>query len=367
MRYYIIAGERSGDLHASNLMKALKAQDGQAEFRFWGGDYMQAVGGEMVVHYRKLAFMGFLEVLLNLFTISKFIKQCKNDISQYQPDVLILVDYGGFNLKIAKYAKSIGLKVVYYISPKVWAWNQKRAYKIKTRVDKMLCILPFEVAFYKKFDWKVEYVGNPVVEAVNAHKKDESFFAANSLNKSNSFVAILPGSRKQEVTRILPTLIPVIKNFPKEHFIIAGVDNLPPELYHSVTGLPNASLLVDKTYDVLAHAKAAIVCSGTATLETALFNVPQVIVYKAGAVSYNIAKVMIKVKYIGLANLIVDEEVVKELIQGDCTTENITAEVQHILAHGTDYKQLNKAIGNKVASVEAANSIIKSYFRIVFP
>ncbi len=363
MKYYLIAGERSGDLHASNLMKALKEQDSNAEFRFWGGDYMQAVGGEMVVHYKQLAFMGFLEVLLNLFTISKFISQCKKDILVYQPNVLVLVDYGGFNLKIAKYAKGIGLKVVYYISPKAWAWNQKRAYKIKDRVDKMLCILPFEVEFYKKFDWEVEYVGNPVVEAVKAHQKDELFFNENELDETKGIIAILPGSRKQEVARILPALIPVIKNFPDRHFIVAGVDNLPSELYNSVTDLHNASLLVDKTYDVLAHAKAAIVCSGTATLETALFNVPQVIVYKAGSISYNIAKAMIKVNYIGLANLIVNEEVVKELIQGDCTTENISNEVQNILDNGTDYKQLNEAIGDKVASVEAAKSIIRSYIK----
>ncbi|MCF6352950.1 MAG: lipid-A-disaccharide synthase [Cyclobacteriaceae bacterium] len=361
MKYYLIAGERSGDLHASNLMKALKSKDANAEFRFWGGDYMQAVGGKMVVHYRQLAFMGFLEVLLNLFTISKFIKQCKKDIAVYQPDVLILVDYGGFNLKIAKYAKSIGLKIVYYISPKVWAWNQKRAYKIKDRVDKMLCILPFEVAFYKKFNWEVEYVGNPVVEAVKAHKTSKNFFNENSLGKIKGIIAILPGSRKQEVTRILPTLIPVIANFPAQHFVIAGVDNLPSELYYAITRLPNASLLIDKTYDVLANAKAAIVCSGTATLETALFNVPQVIVYKAGGISYYIAKAMIKVDYIGLANLIVGEEVVKELIQGDCTTENITQEVQNILKNGTDYKELNKVIGDKVASTEAAESIIRAY------
>jgi len=361
MKYYIIAGERSGDLHASNLMKALKTQDAYAEFRFWGGDYMQAVGGKMVVHYRKLAFMGFLEVFLNLFTISKFIRQCKKDIADHQPDVLILVDYGGFNLKIAKYAKSIGLKVVYYISPKVWAWNQKRAYKIKDRVDKMLCILPFEVDFYKKFDWEVAYVGSPVLEAVKAYKKDNLFWGANNLDKTSGIIAILPGSRKQEVTRILPTLISVINNFSNEHFVVAGVDNLPKELYNSITNLKNATLIIDKTYDVLAHAKAAIVCSGTATLETALFNVPQVIVYKAGFVSYRIAKAMIKVKYIGLANLIVNEEVVKELIQGDCTTVNITKEVQHILAEGSDYKQLNEAIGDKVASVEAARSIIGSF------
>ncbi len=359
MKYYIIAGERSGDLHASNLMKALKQEDSSAEFRFWGGDYMQAVGGEMVVHYRELAFMGFLEVLLNLFTISKFINQCKKDISVYQPDVLVLVDYGGFNLKIAKYAKSIGLKVVYYISPKVWAWNQKRAFKIKDRVDKMLCILPFEVEFYKKFDWEVEYVGNPVVEAVNNHKANNQFLEEHSL--VNEIIAVLPGSRKQELNKILPTIASVIEKFPDRQFVVAGVNNLPIEMYQPIAKYENVKLIFEKTYDLLKYAKAAIVCSGTATLETALFNTPQVVIYKTSPVSYAIGKRVVKVKYMSLVNLIVNEEIVPELLQHECTTERITTELQHLLTKGINYKTLTEIIGNKVASIEGAKSIISSY------
>lgn len=276
MKYYLIAGERSGDLHASNLMKSLKAQDSQAEFRFFGGDQMQAVGGEMVVHFKQLAFMGLAEVLRNIFTISKYIKQCKLDIENWQPDVLILVDYGGFNLKIADFAKKSGLKVVFYISPKVWAWNQKRAYKIKARVDKMLCILPFEVDFYKKYNWDVEYVGNPVIEAVQSHRLNQNFLTENNLDRINGIIAVLPGSRKQELTKILPTIATVIEQFPEQKFVVAGVNNLPLDLYEPVSKYKNVALIFEQTYDLLHFAKAAIVCSGTATLETALFNTPQI-------------------------------------------------------------------------------------------
>lgn len=358
MKYYLISGERSGDLHASNLMKALKIKDPAAEFRFFGGDYMQAVGGELVVHYRDLAFMGFLEVIANLRTVSKYIQQCKKDIDAWKPDALILVDYGGFNLKIAEHAKKVGHKVIYYISPKVWAWNQNRAYKIKERVDKMLCILPFEVDFYKKFDWEVEYVGSPVMDAVKNHEVNKNFYTDNHLDSEKEIIAILPGSRKQEVSKILPVLAEVAKQYKDYQVVVAGVNNLSQELYEPITGLGHVSLVFDQTYDLLANSKAAIVCSGTATLETALFNVPQVIVYKTSGFSYRIAKTVIKVPYIGLANLIVNEEVVKELVQSACTVENITSEVNHLLKNGTDYKELNAAIGNKVASEEAAKSII---------
>ncbi len=358
MKYYLIAGERSGDLHASNLMKALKVKAPEANFRFWGGNYMQMVGGEMVVHYKQLAFMGFIEVLLNLFTISKFITQCKKDINQWQPDVLILVDYGGFNLKIAKYAKQIGLKVVYYISPKIWAWNQNRAYKIKARVDKMLCILPFEVDFYKKFNWKVEYVGNPVVEAVQAHKVNQKFLTDNNLAKNKDIIAILPGSRKQELVKILPTIAKVINQFPTHQFVVAGVNNLPAKMYEPIVKYKNVTLIFEQTYDLLHFAKAAIVCSGTATLETALFNTPQVVIYKTSAISYSIGKRVVKVKYMSLVNLITNEEIVPELLQHDCTTEKITARLHNLLANGINYKTLANIIGNKVASKEAARSII---------
>jgi len=356
MKYYLIAGERSGDLHASNLMKSLKVKDSEADFRFWGGDYMQSVGGEMVVHYRQLAFMGFIEVVLNLFTISKFIKQCKKDIAEWQPDVLILVDYGGFNLKIADYAKKAGFKVVFYISPKVWAWNQNRAYKIKARVDKMLCILPFEVDFYKKFDWDVEYVGNPVVEAVNAHKVNNNFLSENKLE--NEIIAVLPGSRKQELNKILPTIATVIEQFPTQQFVVAGVNNLPVEMYAPVAKYKNVKMVFEQTYDLLHFAKSAIVCSGTATLETAFFKTPQVVIYKTSPISYVIGKRVVKVKYMSLVNLIVNEEIVPELLQHECTTERITTELQKLLTHGIDYKSLTDIIGNKVASEEAAKSIV---------
>lgn len=361
MKYYLIAGERSGDLHASNLMKALKAQDNDAEFRFFGGDYMHAVGGELVVHYKELAFMGFIEVLLNLFTISKFISLCKKDIDHWQPDVIILVDYGGFNLKIAQSVKKKGYNVVYYISPKVWAWNQKRALKIKSRVDKMLCILPFEVEFYKKYNWNVEYVGNPVVEAVTAHKVDEHFFAGNNLDPSSEIIAVLPGSRKQELVKILPTIASVIERFPGNKFVVAGVNNLPIEMYESISKYDNVTLVFEQTYDLLHYAKAAIVCSGTATLETALFNTPQVVIYKTSPISYAIGKRVVKVKYMSLINLIVNEEIVTELLQHDCTTKNAVQALNHILENGTDYKSLTKIIGSKVASQAAAKSIISSY------
>jgi len=356
MKYYLIAGERSGDLHASNLMKALKEQDANAEFRFFGGDYMQAIGGKLVVHYKQLAFMGFIEVLLNLFTISKFITQCKKDITQWQPNVLILVDYGGFNLKIAEYAKKAGFKVAFYISPKVWAWNQNRAYKIKARVDKMLCILPFEVDFYKKFDWEVEYVGNPVVEAVKAHKVNPNFISENHLE--NEIIAVLPGSRKQELHKILPTIATVIEQFQNLQFVVAGVNNLPIEMYEPIAKYDNVKLVFEQTYDLLHFAKAAIVCSGTATLETALFNTPQVVIYKTSPISYAIGKRVVKVKYMSLVNLIVNEEIVPELLQHECTTERITHELQKLLSHGIDYKSLTNIIGTKVASEEAAKSII---------
>ena len=235
MKYYLIAGERSGDLHASNLMKALMAKDPQAEFRFFGGDYMQAVADTLVVHNRELAFMGFWEVITNLNTISKFIRQCKNDIASYQPDAIILVDYAGFNLKIAKYAKKEGFKVLFYISPKVWAWNQKRALKIKQRVDQMFAILPFEVAFYKNYNWnEVTYVGNPVIEAVNQHQVNNNFLATHNLGQNKKVIAVLPGSRKQELHYILPTILLAIKNNQQYHFCIAAVKSLPSELYNGL-------------------------------------------------------------------------------------------------------------------------------------
>lgn len=360
MKYYIIAGERSGDLHASNLMKALLVKDTQAEFRYFGGDYMQAVADTLVVHNKEMAFMGFWEVLTNLNTISKFINLCKKDIYNYRPDAIILVDYAGFNLKIAKYAKKKGFRVLYYISPKVWAWNQKRALKIKQRVDHMFTIMPFEVDFYKKYDWhEVTYVGNPVVEAVNQHQVNNNFLAEHELGSSKKIIAVLPGSRKQELEHILPSIKQAITKNPQYHFCIAAVKSLSSELYDIVDNLDNTTLIFDETYDLLAYADAAIITSGTATLETALWDVPQVVVYKANWFSYNVAKALVSIEFISLVNLIMDKEVIKELIQEECTAENISKELDVLIKNGIDYTTLQQKLGDKVASEETARLILQ--------
>jgi len=358
MKYYIIAGERSGDLHASNLMKALLREDNKAEFRYFGGDYMKAVAETLVVHIHELAFMGFWEVLTNLGTIKRLLKTCKEDIDKFKPDAIILVDYAGFNLKIAKYAKTKGYKVLYYISPKVWAWNQKRANKIKGRVDHMFAILPFEVDFYKKFNWSnVTYVGNPVAEAVEQHQVNGNFLKDYGIDTETKIIAVLPGSRKQELDHILPSIRQVIVDNPQHQFFIAAVNSLPVELYDSIKDLANTTLIFDDTYNLLAHAKAAIITSGTATLETALWNVPQVVVYKANWFSYNVAKSMVMVKYISLVNLIMGAEVIKELVQGDCTAEKISEELEALLKDGIDYSTLRQKLGANVASEETAKLI----------
>jgi lipid-A-disaccharide synthase len=360
MRYYLVAGERSGDLHASNLMKAILKKDSDADFRYFGGDYMQAVGGTLMLHYRELAFMGFWEVLKNLRTINRFIKLCKEEIDNYQPNAIILVDYAGFNLKIAKYARRKGYTVFYYISPKVWAWNQKRALKIKARVNYMFAILPFEVEFYKKFDWhKVSYVGNPVVEAISQHRVNENFKNDYQIDPTIKNIAILPGSRRQELQHILPVLKTVIAENQEYHFSIAAVKTLPTRAYNEVAALDNTTLIFDDTYNLLAHADAAIVTSGTATLETALWQVPQIVVYRSSWLSYRIAKALVRVKYISLVNLIMGREVVKELLQNDCSASNITATLNELLQHGIDYSSLQDNLGNKIASEEAAKLMLE--------
>lgn len=360
MKYYLIAGERSGDLHASNLMKAILRKDATAEFRYFGGDYMEAVGGELVVHYSSMAFMGFLEVLKNLMTIRRYLKRCKSDIQAFQPDAIILVDYAGFNLRIAKFAKGVGIKVFYYISPKIWAWNQKRALKVKASVDYMFAILPFEVDFYRRFDFQeVSYVGNPVVEAVQHHVLNHQFLEKHSLtNVAKPLIAILPGSREQELKKILPSLIQVMKMNPENHYLVAGVRNLPESSYDGVKNLSNTTLIFDDTYNLLASSKAAIVTSGTATLETALWNVPQLVVYKSSWLSIFIARLVVKVDYISLVNLIMNQEVITELIQEKCTPQNISEELQKIIATPTDYTDLRERIGAKVASDETAKELI---------
>lgn len=360
MRYYVIAGEASGDLHGSNLLKALHLQDAQAEFRCWGGDMMQAAGADLVKHYRDLAFMGFAEVLRNLPTILSNIKFCKQDILAYQPDALILIDYPGFNLRIAEWAKAKGFKVIYYISPQVWAWKEKRVVKMKQCIDKMLCILPFEQDYYKtRWNWEVEYVGHPLVEVINQK------LAEKSIHKS-PVVALLPGSRKQEILQKLPIMLEVSKHFPEHKFVVAQAPGQDSSLYQPLmAGYKNVAIAVGKTYDLLLESKAALVTSGTATLETALFGVPEIVCYKGSPISYAIAKRLVRVKYISLVNLIMDKLVVKELIQQELTTENLVRELRTILydvdkraAIQEDFTHLKALLtkGGK-ASEQAANSI----------
>jgi lipid-A-disaccharide synthase len=331
MKYYIIAGERSGDLHAGNLVKALKSRDSLASFRGFGGDHMQAEGVELTVHYRDLAFMGLVELITNAAKIRRYIRQCREDVIRYKPDVIILVDYGGFNLQIARFGKRAGFKIFYYIAPKYWAWYQNRARWLQPYVDRMFVILPFEKEFFKRFQWESDYVGNPVLDAVIAHKSDEDFRKRNSLRDNVSYIALLPGSRKQELKTIIPLMEEVVQRFPDNHFLVAAVNNLDRTLYASLRKLNNVTLIFEDTYNLLLNASAAVVTSGTATLETALFRVPQVVVYKANPVSYWLARLMVKVPYISLVNLILDREAVREMIQSQATTENVSAELQKVL------------------------------------
>jgi lipid-A-disaccharide synthase len=331
MRYYIIAGERSGDLHASNLIKSIKARDTQATFRGFGGDYMKAMGADLYVNYNEMAFMGLAQILANLNKISKYIRMCKEDILQYKPDVVILVDYGGFNRRIAKFCRINKIKVFYYIPPKVWAWWQKRAYELKQNVDCMFVILPFEKDFFKKFGWDVDYVGNPVLDAVKAHQKDSDFLSKNKFNETDIRIALLPGSRKQELKTIVPLMAGVAKSFPQYQFVVATVSNLDKSLYGELSNFPNVKFVYEDTYNLLLNSSAAIVTSGTATLETGLFRVPQIVVYKTSALSYWPAKFVIKVPFISLVNLIAGREVVKELIQDKATVANVSDELKKII------------------------------------
>ncbi len=363
MKYYIIAGERSGDLHGGNLIKALIKKDPEAEIRCWGGEAMQNAGGELVVHYKEMAFMGFWEVFTNLSTIQKRIKFCKKDLLKYKPDALILIDYAGFNMRMAKFAHQNGIATHYYISPKIWAWNQNRAYKIKKSVDHMYVILPFEKDFYRKFGYEVDYVGNPLLDAIKDFKPASNFFGSEI---EKPFIAILPGSRKQEVLHMLGNLKAIIPHFPAYHFVVAGVSNLDAQLYETVTDSENVSLVYDQAYEVLSNATAALVTSGTATLETALFEVPQVVCYKTSGVSYAIAKKVIKVDYISLVNLILNKEAVRELIQDEFTVENLQKELEAILPGEPkreqvlqDYKQLKEIMGDMETSQTSAALIFE--------
>jgi lipid-A-disaccharide synthase len=367
LKYYIIAGEASGDLHASNLMKALKREETHAEFRFWGGDLMQSAGGTLVKHYKDLAFMGFTEVIMNLRTILNNIKFCKKDILEYAPDAVILVDYPGFNLRIAEFAHKKGITVHYYISPQIWAWKENRIKKIKRDVDHMYVILPFEKKFYEeKHNYPVHFVGHPLLDAI-ANRPPislEDFTAEHGLT-DKPIVAVLPGSRKQEITKMLSVMLNMVDRFPDHQFIIAGAPGQEKEFYRQFIRKENVALVQNRTYDLLSVSSAALVTSGTATLETALFKVPEVVCYKGGEISYQIGKRLVNVKYISLVNLILDREAVRELIQDEFNEENLENELFKILDHKhreklfDDYYELEQKLGGKGASENTAKLIIK--------
>lgn len=368
MKYYIIAGEASGDLHASNLMKALKQEDPDADFRFWGGDLMQAQGGKMVKHYRELAFMGFAEVIMNLRTIFSNIKLCKEDIKNYEPDVILYIDYPGFNMRIAEWAKKQGYQNHYYISPQIWAWKENRIKKIKRDVDHMYVILPFEKQFYEeKHDFPVEFVGHPLLDAIQDRQppQPEEFRKEHNLG-NKPIIALLPGSRKQEIEKMLSIMLSVTDHFEDYQFVIAGAPSQDSEFYQEFTSRKNVSLIMNKTYDVLSLAHAALVTSGTATLETALFKVPEVVCYKGSYISYHIAKRIINLEYISLVNLIMDREVVKELIQSELNTENLKKELTKILQDDkrekvfSEYHELELKLGGAGASKNTAKLIMEN-------
>ena len=341
MKYYIIAGEASGDLHGSNLISALIKLDKSSTYRCWGGDKMQEAGGELVKHYRELAFMGFAEVLMNLPTIFRNLKFCKEDILQYKPDALILIDYPGFNLRIARWAKQHNIKIIYYISPQVWAWKEGRVKMMKQCIDKMLVILPFEKDYYKnKWDWDVEYMGHPLVEEIERSR--ESGVGSQELS-NRPIIALLPGSRKQEILKKLPVMLEVSKSFPSYQFIVAKAPGLKEQFYDDLLkSFSNVSYVSNQTYNLLMQSKAALVTSGTATLETALFAVPQVVCYKGSWLNYQIGKRLVKVKYIALVNLIMDKLVVKEFIQEKFTIENLKNELAELLTNDARKEQLQK-------------------------
>jgi lipid-A-disaccharide synthase len=367
MKYYIIAGEASGDLHGANLMKELFKQDPNAEIRFWGGDLMQQAGGTLVKHYRDLAFMGFAEVIQNLKTILSNIKFCKKDIAAFNPDVIIFIDYPGFNMRIAEWAKKEGIKTHYYISPQIWAWKENRIKAIKRDVDHMYIILPFEKDFYEnKHNFAVEFVGHPLIDAIHSKTyTDEADFRKEFDLDERPVIALLPGSRKQEISKMLEGMLSVVNDFPDYQFVIAGAPSQEYSFYQQFLGSSNVKFISNRTYDLLSIAYAALVTSGTATLETALFKVPEVVCYKGNWISYQIAKRIITLKYISLVNLILDKEIVKELIQDDFNTKNIRAELQKILTpeHRQNllkqYDLLEEKLGGEGASRKTAGFIIK--------
>lgn len=367
MKYYIIAGEASGDLHASGLMRELKKLDPGARFRCWGGDLMAAQGGDIVRHYRDLAFMGFFEVLMHIGTITKNIHFCKRDILAYQPDVLILVDYPGFNLRLARFAHANGIRVFYYISPQLWAWRSSRVNIIKKYVDRMFVILPFEKEFYARYGYKVDFIGHPLLDVINrdtVHPGRKEFLERNGL-PDKPIVALLPGSRRQEIRLMLKSMLEVVSVFGDYQFVIAAAPSISPDFYSGITAGTSVKVITGQTYDLLYHSEAALVTSGTATLETALMGVPQVVCYKGNYFSYLVAKSVIRVKHISLVNLIMDDEIIHELIQENLTRQNLQNELNKIL-NGKERQEIIKAyaglrevLGGSGASAKAAGLMIQ--------
>ncbi|WP_226391078.1 lipid-A-disaccharide synthase [Penaeicola halotolerans] len=369
MKYYIIAGERSGDLHGSNLAKELFNQDTDAEIIGMGGDFMAEAGVSLHFHYKDIAVMGFWEVLVNIRKVKHMMDAVKRDLLRTKPDVLVLIDFGGFNMKMAAFAKSQGIRVHYYISPKVWAWNTKRAWKLKEIVDRMFVILPFEKDFFQQFDWEVDYVGNPLLDAIRDFTPHDFFYQKNELNYK-PIIALLPGSREQEVLNMLKPMLSVIKQFDQFQFVLAGVKNLDDNIYASARRL-GINVIYDQTYDLLHYANAALVTSGTATLETALFGVPQIVCYKTSPLSYQIGKRVIKVPYISLVNLIADKPVVKELIQDELNAEQLSVNLRLITADlytkgviAEGYQEIKEKLGNEKASQKLARLIIEDLSKV---
>ncbi|MBR4266013.1 MAG: lipid-A-disaccharide synthase [Bacteroidales bacterium] len=366
MKYFLIAGEASGDLHASNLMSQIKNVDKNADFMFFGGDLMQAQGGKMLRHYREMAYMGVIEVLANIGKIKKNFEICHKNLLEYKPDAVILVDYPGFNLKVAKFAKEHGFKTFYYISPKIWAWKKKRAFTIKKYVDKMFAIFPFEVDFYKQFDYKVDYVGNPLVDAMRNREKD--FVDENEFRKKYNLndlpiIALVPGSRRSEIEKLLPEMIGILPHFRQYQFIITGAPGIEHDFYNKYTQNQNVTVIFDDTYNVIRNSVAAVVTSGTATLETAFLKTPQVVVYKMNYISYLAAKTFVKIKYFSLVNIILERLAVKELLQAHLT-DDIVNELQKILLDQTyrqrmlkSYDEIQTILGNESASLRTAEVI----------
>lgn len=366
MKYYLIAGEASGDLHGSNLLKALRNEDGCAEFRAWGGDLMAAAGATIVKHYRDLAFMGFLEVAKNIRTIFANIRFCKQDILDFQPDVLILIDYPGFNLRIAKWAATQNIRVFYYISPQLWAWHSSRVHDIKKSVSQMFVILPFEEDFYKKYDYPVHFVGHPLLDVIATYEAPAGDF----LSSPKPIIALLPGSRRQEIRKVLPLMLSAANSqFADYQFVIAAAPSIPSAFYKTIINKNLATekviLTSGKTYDLLSQSVAALVTSGTATLETALFGVPQVVCYRGSRLSYFIAKKLVSIKYISLVNLIADRPIVTELIQERLNQKNIVSELLHILKPNirkkifADYRFLRQQLGEAGASARTAKLMVR--------